>query len=142
MRLRIITPLSVVVDAEAGSLRAEDESGAFGILNGHASFLTALNVCIVSWRGTPDDADGERFCAVRGGSMTVAGGSKTTVTVATREAVTGDDLATLDRMVLSRFEADADEERVEHAGALKLQLHAIRRIASRLRPGADAGRFR
>lgn len=142
MRLRIVTPLSVVVDEDASSLRAEDASGSFGILHGHAPFLTALQVSIVSWRGAADDAAPERFCAVRGGSMTVAGGSATTVTIATREAVTGDDLATLDATVLSRFEADADAERVEHAEAMKLQLHAIRRMVSRLRPGADAGQHR
>ncbi|TWC78335.1 ATP synthase delta/epsilon subunit-like protein [Rhizobium sp. SJZ105] len=50
MRLRIVTPLSVVVDEDIDSLRAEDASGSFGILAGHAPFLTALVVSIVSWR--------------------------------------------------------------------------------------------
>ena len=50
MRLRIITPLSVVVDEEIDTLRAEDASGSFGVLAGHAPFLTALTTSIVSWR--------------------------------------------------------------------------------------------
>ena len=50
MRLRILTPLSVVMDEQIDSLRAEDDSGSFGILPGHAPFLTALAVSIVSWR--------------------------------------------------------------------------------------------
>jgi F-type H+-transporting ATPase subunit epsilon len=51
VRLRIVTPLSVIVDEDAAALRAEDASGAFGVLPGHAPFLTALAVSIVSWRG-------------------------------------------------------------------------------------------
>jgi F-type H+-transporting ATPase subunit epsilon len=50
MRLRIVTPLSVVVDEDADSLRAEDASGSFGIRPGHAPFLTALAISIVSWK--------------------------------------------------------------------------------------------
>jgi F-type H+-transporting ATPase subunit epsilon len=136
MRLRIVTPLSVVVDEEVDSLRAEDASGSFGIRPGHARFLTALKISIVSWT----HAGTERFCALRGGVLTVTGGN--TVAIATREAVAGDDLATLDTEVLARFQSDADEERVEHVETMRLQLHAIRRIISRLRMGADAGELR
>jgi F-type H+-transporting ATPase subunit epsilon len=136
MRLRIVTPLSVVVDEDIDSLRAEDASGGFGIWQGHAPFLTALALSIVSWRR----ADRERFCAVRGGALTVTGG--TTVAIATREAVAGDDLATLDREVLARFQSDADAERVEHVETVQLQLNAIRRMVSRLHTGTDAGAFR
>jgi F-type H+-transporting ATPase subunit epsilon len=136
MRLRIVTPLSVVVDEEADSLRAEDASGSFGIRPGHAPFLTALTVSILRWK----TAGSERFCALRGGVLTVTGG--TTVSIATREAVAGDDLATLDAEVLARFQADADDERVEHIETMRLQMNAIRQMISRLRQGADMGQFR
>ena len=136
MRLRIITPLAVVVDADIDSLRAEDASGGFGILGGHAPFLTALEVSIVSWHTT----NGERFCALRGGVMTVGGASE--INIATREAITGDDLATLDRDVLAQFRSDADDERTEHVEAMRLQFNAIRHMVSRLGAGANAGEFR
>jgi F-type H+-transporting ATPase subunit epsilon len=136
MRLRIVTPLSVVVDEEADSLRAEDASGSFGVLPGHAPFLTALAISIVSWR----KAGAERFCAVRGGAMTVTGSGA--IAIATREAVTGDDLATLDAEVLARFRADADEERTEHVESIRLQLNALRHMISRLQPRANMGEFR
>ena len=136
MRLRIITPLSVVVDEDVDSVRAEDPSGGFGILPGHAPFLTVLSVSIVSWR----KAGAEHFCALRGGVMAVGAGSA--IDVATREAVEGDDLATLDAEVLARFRADADAERTEHTETMRLHVDAIRRMVSRLRPGADAGAFR
>lgn len=135
MKLRIVTPLSVVVDEDIDSLRAEDASGSFGILSGHAPFLTALAISIVSWRTD----EKERFCAVRGGVMTV--GDKAAIDIATREAVVGDDLSTLDAEVLARFRSDADEERTEHVETVRLQLNAIRRMVSRFRPGVNAGEF-
>ncbi len=135
MNLRIVTPLSVVVDAQIDALRAEDASGSFGILSGHAPFLTALTICIVSWK---KDAT-ERFCAVRGGMLTVIGD---TVSIATREAVAGDDLATLDSEVLERFQQDTDAEKVDRNETVQLQLNAIRQMVTRLHGGADTGAFR
>lgn len=136
MRLRIITPLAVVVDEHIESLRAEDASGSFGILKGHAPFLTALEISIVSWC----TKETERFCALRGGLMTI--GDASTIDIATREAVTGDDLATLDSEVLAKFHADADDERSEHVETMRLQFNAIRHMVSRLNAGANGGEFR
>ncbi len=136
MRLKIVTPLSVVVDEDIDSLRAEDASGSFGVLSGHAPFLTALTISIVSWR----KSENERFCAVRGGVLTVAGGSA--ISVATREAVTGNDIATLDSEVLARFQSEAEAERVEYVETMRLHMSAIRRMISRLRPGTEAESFR
>ncbi len=140
MRLRIITPLSVMVDQDIDSLRAEDASGSFGILPGHAPFLTELAISIVSWR----TAKGERFCALRGGVMTVGSAlsASTQIDIATREAVTGDDLATLDDQVLARFRSNAEDERDEHVETMRLQYNAIRHMVSRLKPGANPGNFR
>lgn len=136
MRLRIVTPLSVVVDEDIDSLRAEDASGGFGILNGHAPFLTALAISVVSWK----TKGAERFCALRGGVMTVDRCAN--IDIASREAVTGDDLATLDREVLARFQADADSERSEHTETMRLQFDVIRRMVSRLGSSANTGEFR
>lgn len=132
MRLCIVTPLAIVVDEDITSLRAEDASGGFGILRGHAPFLTALTTSIVSWR----QGKVERFCALRGGTLAVAGGANVTIT--TREAVAGDDLATLDADVLARFRADVETERAEHVETVQLQLHAIRQMVSRLKRSGGA----
>ncbi len=135
MRLRIITPLSVVVDEdEVLALRAEDATGSFGILARHADFLTSLAISVVHW----ERADGTRhYCAVRRGVLSVIGGQD--VSIATREAVPGDDLVTLDRTVLNRFRADIEMERTEHVESTRLQLNAIRQIMRHLRPGGHAG---
>jgi F-type H+-transporting ATPase subunit epsilon len=130
MRLLIATPTAVVVDEnDAVAVRAEDESGSFGILNGHADFLTALRISIVSWRLADRR---QRFCAVRRGALTVTGG--TDVAIATREAVADDDLSHLETVILARFRDAAEAERAARTESLQLQLQAIRRIVHFLRP--------
>ena len=55
------------------SVRAEDASGSFGILPGHADLLTVLTPSVVAWR----HADGRPgWCAVRRGVLTVRGGQR------------------------------------------------------------------
>ena len=137
MRLRITTPLEVVLDCDGvTALRAEDESGGFGILQGHADFLTSLKISVVSWT-----AQGTRhFCATRRGVFSVDGGDG--VSIATREAVLSDDLASLLGAVLERFRADIEAERSERVDSTRLELRAIRQIFSHLRGGTKrAGEF-
>lgn len=135
MKLTITTPLTVAVEEDGVLvLSAEDASGSFGIQPGHADFLTSLAVSVVSWRSRGGT---RHYCAVRGGVLTVSDGRE--VAVATREAVTGDDLATLDAAVLSRFQANAEADRAERVDNTRLQLSAIRQIVSRLRPGGPGG---
>ncbi|MEO6152326.1 MAG: F0F1 ATP synthase subunit epsilon [Croceibacterium sp.] len=134
MKLRIVTPLAIVIDEDALAVRAEDDSGRFGILPGHADFLTSLSISVVDWKRT----DGSRhYCAVRRGMLSVTAGSD--VAVATREAIAGDDLATLDATVLARFRADIEQERSERFESTQLQLNAIRRMVSQLQPGHGNG---
>jgi F-type H+-transporting ATPase subunit epsilon len=119
MRLLITTPTAVVVDdPDVVALRAEDESGSFGILQGHADFLTALTISVVAWKRRDDT---RRYCAVRRGVLRVSTGSE--VAIATREAILGDDLDRLESVVIAA--------RTE---ALKLQMKAIRQIVRYLRP--------
>lgn len=128
MNLRITSPLEIIVDEATVGMRASDSSGSFGILPGHADFLTRLAVSVVSWK-TPEDA--ERYCAVRGGVLTVNDGD---VAIATREAIVGSDLDVLDRDVLARFRSDLEEERTEHVETTRLELNVMRRMVARLKP--------
>lgn len=131
MRLRVATPMAVVVDApDAVAIRAEDGSGHFGILPGHIDFLTVLEPSVVTWR---DEQGREHFVAVRGGILTVQEGR--TVEVATREAVAGDDLAALQAAVLARMRADAQAEERERAHATRLHAAFIREMTRYLRSG-------
>jgi F-type H+-transporting ATPase subunit epsilon len=135
MRLRIVTPLVTAVDEDGVlSLRAQDASGCFGVLPGHADFLTSLAASVVSWRG----ADGRRrCCAVRGGVFSVSGGRE--VAIATREAVVGDDVATLEGAVLAQFREENETEKSERADTMRLHLAAIRQIMLHLRSDRRGG---
>lgn len=136
MRLRIITPLTVIVDEDGVlALRAEDASGGFGVLTGHAEFLTSLAISVVSWKS----GGGTRhYCAVRRGVLSVTAGRDITIT--SREAVTNDDLASLDETVLARFRAEIEMERTERTESTRLQLNAIRQIMRHLRPDGHSRR--
>jgi F-type H+-transporting ATPase subunit epsilon len=124
MRLAVTTPLAFILEAsDVAHLRAEDETGAFGILPGHADFLTALAISVVSWR---DRAGAEHHLAVRGGMLEVRGGEA--ITVATREAIVSDDLHRLETEVLVSFRRAIEEERTARTDAQRLYLAAIRQI--------------
>ncbi len=135
MRLRITTPLAVVIDIDGVEIVcAEDASGGFGIQPHHADFLTALAVSVVTWAC---DGGARHYCAVRGGVFTITGGQE--VAIATREAIAGDDLAVLDQKILARFREDREAERAELFDSTQTQLNAIRQIVRHLRPGGAGG---
>ncbi len=130
MRLLITTPTSVVVDQrDVVAIRAEDESGSFGILQGHADFLSALTVSVVSWRGAEPM---QQFCAVRRGVLSVSSGDQ--VAIATRAAIVSDDLGRLEHVILAQFREDVEAERTARTESLQLQMEAIRQIVRYLRP--------
>lgn len=130
MRLLITTPTAIAVDQpDVSSIRAEDDSGNFGILRGHADLLTVLNVSIVSWHA----ADGRvHYCAVSRGVLSVVGGNE--IAIATREAIAGDDLDRLEENVLNQFRKRGEAEQASRKQSLQLQMKAMRQIVQYLRP--------
>lgn len=136
LSLTIATPLALAVADEAvTALTAEDASGRFGLLPGHADLLTVLEISVLSWTGPA----GRRHCALRGGVLSVTGGRR--VAVSSREAVVDADLDHLSDTVLARFREEQEAERVEHVDATRLQLAAIRQIITSLgaHPGPHLG---
>lgn len=130
MKLSVATPLAIVVEStDIVHVRGEDETGAFGILRGHADFITALAVSVVSWR---DEHGTEHHVAVRGGMLEVRGGD--TIEIATPEAVQGDDLERLETEVLAGFRRQQVDEKAARTDAQRLYLAAIRQIVRFLRP--------
>ena len=131
MRLSVATPLAIVIEvSDVAHLRAEDDTGAFGILPGHADFLTALAVSVVTWR---DESGIEHHVALRGGMLKVRDGD--TIAIATPEAVTSEDLHRLEVEVLDTFRRELLEEQAARTDARRLYLAAIRQIARFLRGG-------
>ncbi len=131
MRLLVTTPLAVVVDADnVTHVRAEDETGAFGILPGHADLVTVLTISVISWLNHDDE---EHHIAVRGGVLTVRGGAQ--IEVATRDAVGEDTLHALGDAVLARFRADAKAETESRVSSTRLHLAAMRQMQRYLEAG-------
>jgi F-type H+-transporting ATPase subunit epsilon len=131
MRLLVTTPMAVILDRDdVDYVRAEDETGAFGILKGHADFMTALSISVIAWR---DGAGTEHYIAVRGGVLTVRDGDL--IEVATRDAVGEQTLPKLDQTILMRFREDEEAEAQSRVSATRLQLAAIRQIQRYLQAG-------
>jgi F-type H+-transporting ATPase subunit epsilon len=139
LHLTISTPAAVLVDIDnVTAIRAEDESGSLGILPGHTDFLTVLSASVVRWR-TADAA--LRFCAVRGGVMTVSQGRH--VAIACRRGSIGDNLEKLEREVEALRAAELDAERRARVEQMRLHTRAVRQLMRFLRPGGRplAGQF-
>lgn len=139
LQLRISSPFDVLVSEDnVLSIRAEDETGGFGILPGHADFLTVLPVSVVRWHGSGDVL---RYCALRGGVLRVADGGRR-VEIACRQGVLGDDLATLASQVAAYREREADEARQARSRNVQMHARAVRQLVGLLtktRQGEESG---
>ncbi|WP_442755402.1 F0F1 ATP synthase subunit epsilon [Methylocystis sp. JAN1] len=129
LRLVISTPTRLLVDEpEAASVRGEDASGAFGILPGHANFVTALSASVLRWRV----GEKERYCAVRGGVMSVKDGLQ--VSVACRHGVLGDELEKLEADIRAAAAVQAGAESRARVEQTRLHAYAVRQLVRYLRP--------
>ncbi len=129
LRLVVSTPTRLLVDdSTVMSVRAEDASGAFGILPGHANLVTALSPCILRWR----QDGGEKYCAVRGGVLSVKDGRR--VSVACRHGVLGDALETLETEIHTAAVAQAGVESSARVEQARLHAYAVRQLIRYLRP--------
>jgi F-type H+-transporting ATPase subunit epsilon len=128
VRLILASPGGVAADVEGvHAVRGEDATGHFGILPGHAAFVTVLGVSVLSWR---TDA-GERFAAVRGGVLAVEDGD--VVRVGSPEAVVADGLEALQAEVMARMERDAQAERQARQVVERIERQALAELAREAR---------
>lgn len=133
MRLLVTTPVRIVTEADGVEfIRAEDETGSFGICAGHADFLTRLSVSVLSWR---DAKQREHHVALRGGVLRVTGGAL--IEVATVEAEASDILEDLQSRLVETFRERDREDEEERAAANRLHSAAIRQIQRVLRASRE-----
>jgi F-type H+-transporting ATPase subunit epsilon len=135
LHLTIATPARVLFDStEVVALRAEDATGSFGILPGHAAFLTVLAPSVLRWHA----ADGvEHFCAVKEGVLHVSGGHE--IAIACREGVmggSGASLEVLEAQVDAVRAAQIDAVRRARVDETRLHAQAVRQLLRYLRPSA------
>lgn len=131
--LVITTPTAILVHAAATSVRAEDDSGGFGILPGHTDFITVLSPSVVRWRTAGGDW---HFCAHGGGVLRVEDGAR--VAIACRTGSVSDDLATLEAEVAALRAAALEAARKARVEETRLHARAVRQMMRYLRPGPDA----
>ena len=130
LHLTVTTPGQILVDSgDVAAVRAEDQSGSFGILPGHADLLTVLVASVLRWR-TADGAT--RFCAVHGGVFTVSAGRN--VAVACREGVVGDSLENLEAKVRTVRAEQLEADRKARVEKVRLHALAVRQLLRYLRP--------
>lgn len=130
LHLTVTTPSQILVESDdVVAVRAEDQSGSFGILPGHADLLTVLVPSVLRW-GTADGA--ARYCAVRGGVFTVAAGRD--IAVACREGVVGDSLEDLEAKVRTVRAQELEADRKARVEQVRLHALAVRQLLRYLRP--------
>ena len=135
LHLTISTPFAVLADeAEVVALRAQDASGSFGVLPGHVDLLTVLNASVVRWR---NGGGKTRYCALRGGVLTVSGGSA--VAIACRDGLIGDDIVKLADDVRALRAEQLDAEHRARTEQMRMHARAVRQIVGFLNPGGTAG---
>lgn len=134
LHLTVTTPIAIVLDDPAvASLRAEDASGGFGILPGHADYLTVIEAGVLRWRGV----DGPwMYCALRGGILAVTGGRA--VRIACREAIPGSELAELQARVAAERAEARDAALRARSHDTRLRARAIRAMMRELSSGGDS----
>lgn len=121
MRLHVVTPASVAVDASADKVSTEAVNGAFTLLPRHIDFVAALVPGLLAY--VFDDV--ERLVAIDGGILVK---HDRTVHVATGEAIAGDDAADLQRSLSISLDDRSEGERRARAAIAHLETDAIRRL--------------
>lgn len=135
LHLTITTPSSILIDRDdVVSVRAEDESGGFGVLPQHCDFLTVLPASVVRWRGADNV---EHYCVVGGGVFSVTGGQR--VAVACRQGTVGDDLERLEADIAAMRAQEMDIGRRARTEQMRLHARAVRQLMRYLRPAPSAG---
>ncbi len=122
MRLKVLLPTEVLIDADVTKVVAEAADGAFCLLPRHRDFVAGLVPGILTF--VTSDLE-ERYVATDDGALVKSGPE---IRVSTRDAVEGHDLGTLRQTVVERFMVLDDRERVARSAIAKLEADFVRRF--------------
>lgn len=133
LHLTIVTPTELLVDRlPVEIVRAEDATGSFGVMAGHANLLTVAQKGIIRWR-TLDDRRG--YCAVNRALIAVTGGSD--FRVSAREGLIGDNLEALAPAIAAMREDSIERAKLERVAATRLHAQAVRGLIAQLQNTSD-----
>jgi F-type H+-transporting ATPase subunit epsilon len=121
MKLKIILPTKILLEAEVTKINAEAENGCFCLLPHHSDFVTALVPGLLAFV-----ADGqEQFLAVDGGMLVKCGSE---VLVSTAQAILGGDLGKLKQTIEQQFQVLDEREAKTRSVIAKLEANLVRRF--------------
>lgn len=119
MKLKVLTPIKVLIDRPVTKVIAEAENGHFCLLPNHVDFVAALVPGILSFT-----TDGEEiFVAVDEGILVKCG---TEVLVSTRNAVEGKNLENLKQTVVEQFQMLDEQEKLTRSALAKFEVSMMR----------------
>ena len=121
MKLRVLTPTHVAVDAETDKVTAEGQSGSFCLLPRHVDYLAVLAPGLLAYT----ESGNEQFLAVNGGTLVKCGGE---VLVSTTEAIPSTDLSEVRRTVEERFRDVSEREQKARTVMLRIEADFVRRF--------------
>ena len=121
MKLKVLLPNEVLVDAEVTKVTAEGADGSFCLLPRHVDFVAALVPGLLAF----DSGGSEEFVAVDEGALVKCGDE---VLVSTRRGVRGADLGTLHETIDERFRVLDERERLVRRASARLEANLVRRF--------------
>jgi F-type H+-transporting ATPase subunit epsilon len=128
MKIEILLPSRILASDDVSQVVAEGLEGSFGILERHVDYVSPLVPGILTYRRSDDDR--ERIFAVDEGTLVKVGPE---VLVSVRDAVEGDDLATLRETVERRFRSLDEREKQARSALATLETRFIRRFIEQVR---------
>ena len=122
MKLKVLTPIAVLIDRPVAKVIAEAENGHFCLLPNHVDFVAALVPGILSFTTEMGE---EIFMAVDEGILVKCDRE---VLVSTRNAVQGDNLETLKQTVSEQFQALDEKEKLTRSALAQFEVSMMRRF--------------
>lgn len=122
MKLRVLLPTHVLLEADVIKIIAEAGNGHFCLLPRHVDFVAELVPGLLSFERVDG---GEEFLAVDRGVLVKCAGD---VLVSARLAVAGAPLGALRRTVEEEFEHVDEHERQARSAVAKLEAYFVRRF--------------
>jgi len=120
MRLKVFLPTEILLDAEVRKVVARAPNGLFALFPRHIDFVAALVPSVLTY---VDAGGNERFLGIDEGILVK---HQQDVTVSTRRAVQGDDLASLREVVRRDIVALDEHERAARGALARLEAGVIR----------------
>lgn len=122
MKLRIMLPSEILLEAEVSKVVAEAQNGLFCLLEHHVDFTAALSPGLFSFQTT----QGEDVLLAMDVGVLIKKGSE--VIVSTRNAVRGPDLGHLKQVVDEQYQELDEREKKARAAAARLEADLVRRF--------------